>query len=67
MNPLDNPTPVRPEAQARRTPPPPPPLAVHPAPPAPAVARQPEVPLSTIEQMVRDAHSAGASDIHIRV
>ncbi|TAF03893.1 MAG: PilT/PilU family type 4a pilus ATPase [Oscillatoriales cyanobacterium] len=67
MNPLDNPTPVRPEAQARRTPPPPPPLAAPPAPPAAAVARQPEVPLSTIEQMVRDAHSAGASDIHIRV
>ncbi|XZO03951.1 MAG: type IV pilus twitching motility protein PilT [Microcoleus sp.] len=67
MNPLDNPTPVRPEAQARRTPPPPPPLAAPPAPPAAAVPRQPEVPLSTIEQMVRDAHSAGASDIHIRV
>ncbi|MEZ2304874.1 MAG: type IV pilus twitching motility protein PilT [Microcoleus sp.] len=67
MNPLDNPTPVRPEVQARRTPPPPPPLAAPPAPPAAAVPRQPEVPLSTIEQMVRDAHAAGASDIHIRV
>ena len=69
MNPLNNPTPVRPDAQARRSPPPPPPLAVTPAPPAPAPsAPQPqETPLSTIEQMVRDAHSAGASDIHIRV
>jgi twitching motility protein PilT len=69
MNPLNNPTPVRPDAQARRSPPPPPPLAVTPAPPAPAPsAPQPqETPLSTIEQMVRDAHSAGASDVHIRV
>lgn len=69
MNPLNNPTPVRPDAQARRSPPPPPPLAVTPPPPAPAPsAPQPqETPLSTIEQMVRDAHSAGASDIHIRV
>ncbi|MEG4455824.1 PilT/PilU family type 4a pilus ATPase [Microcoleus sp. N9_A1] len=75
MNPLNNPTPVQPEAQARRrTPPPPPPLAVTPAPPAPAPPapapaqqRPVETPVSTIEQMVRDAHSAGASDIHIRV
>ncbi|MGB8686263.1 MAG: PilT/PilU family type 4a pilus ATPase [Microcoleus sp.] len=69
MNPLNNPTPVRPDAQARRSPPPPPPLAITPPPPAPAPsAPQPqETPLSTIEQMVRDAHSAGASDIHIRV
>lgn len=76
MNPSNNPTPVRPEAQARRTPPPPPPLAVTPAPapappaasPAPPSAQRPqETPLSTIEQMVRDAHSAGASDIHVRV
>jgi twitching motility protein PilT len=75
MNPLDNSTPVRPDAQARRTPPPPPPLAGHhPAPPpapaaapAPAAQRQPEVPLNTIEQMVRDAHTVAASDIHIRV
>ncbi|MEP6489630.1 PilT/PilU family type 4a pilus ATPase [Microcoleus vaginatus GB2-A3] len=76
MNPLNNPTPLRPEAQARRTPPPPPPLAATPAPPpAPAPSSPPpaqqrssvEKPVSTIEQMVRDAHSAGASDIHIRV
>ncbi|MEG3897702.1 MULTISPECIES: PilT/PilU family type 4a pilus ATPase [unclassified Microcoleus] len=74
MNPLNNPTPVRPEAQARRTPPPPPPLAQTPAPSTPPPAQQQqrqqrpvETPLSTIEQMVRDAHSAGASDIHIRV
>ncbi|MEG4281637.1 PilT/PilU family type 4a pilus ATPase [Microcoleus sp. A006_D1] len=75
MNPLNNPTPVRPEAQARRTPPPPPPLGVTPAPPAPAPSAPPaakqqrpvETPSSTIEQMVRDAHSASASDIHIRV
>ncbi|MEO9126050.1 MAG: PilT/PilU family type 4a pilus ATPase, partial [Microcoleus sp.] len=78
MNPLNNPTPVKPEAQARRTPPPPPPLAATPAPPPPPPAppappaaqqqqRAVETPVSTIEQMVRDAHSAGASDIHIRV
>ncbi|MEG4008508.1 PilT/PilU family type 4a pilus ATPase [Microcoleus sp. Pol11C1] len=76
MNPLNNPTPLRPEAQARRTPPPPPPLAATPAPPpAPAPSAPPpaqqrssvETPISTIEQMVRDAHSASASDIHIRV
>ncbi|MEG4229455.1 PilT/PilU family type 4a pilus ATPase [Microcoleus sp. N9_B2] len=75
MNPLNNPTPLRPEAQARRTPPPPPPLAATPAPPPPAPSAPPaaqqqrpvETPISTIEQMVRDAHSAGASDIHIRV
>lgn len=75
MNPLNNPTPLRPEAQARRTPPPPPPLAATPAPPpAPAPSAPPaaqqrsvETPVSTIEQMVRDAHSASASDIHIRV
>jgi len=69
MNPLNNPTPVRPDAQARRSPPPPPPLAVTPAPPAPAPSapRPQETPLSTIEQMVRDAHSAGASDVHVRV
>ncbi|MEG4393339.1 PilT/PilU family type 4a pilus ATPase [Microcoleus sp. BROC3] len=75
MNPLNNPTPVQPEAQARRrTPPPPPPLAATPPPPAPAPAAPPaqqqrpvETPVSTIEQMVRDAHSASASDIHIRV
>ncbi|MEG4444723.1 PilT/PilU family type 4a pilus ATPase [Microcoleus sp. AT9_B5] len=74
MNPLNNPTPVKPEAQARRrTPPPPPPLVATPAPAAPAPAAPPvqqrsvETPVSTIEQMVRDAHSAGASDIHIRV
>ncbi len=75
MNPLNNPTPVRPDAQARRTPPPPPPLAVTPPPPAPAPSAPPaakqqrpvETPSSTIEQMVRDAHTAGASDIHIRV
>lgn len=69
MNPLNNPTPVRPDAQARRSPPPPPPLAITPPPPAPAPSAPPpqETPLSTIEQMVRDAHSAGASDIHIRV
>ncbi len=70
MNPLNNPTPVRPDAQARRTPPPPPPLAVAP-PPAPAPSAPPqrtvEAPVSTIEQMVRDAHTASASDIHIRV
>ncbi|MEG4248778.1 PilT/PilU family type 4a pilus ATPase [Microcoleus sp. Pol10D4] len=75
MNPLNNPTPLRPEAQARRTPPPPPPLAATPAPPPPAPSAPPaaqqqrsvETPVSTIEQMVRDAHSASASDIHIRV
>ena len=74
MNPLNNPTPVRPDAQARRTPPPPPPLAVTPPPPAPAPSAPPsaqqravETPVSTIEQMVRDAHTASASDIHIRV
>lgn len=74
MNPLNNPTPLQPEAQARRrTPPPPPPLAVTPAPPPPAPPAPPaqqrpvETPVSTIEQMVRDAHSASASDIHIRV
>ncbi|MEG4572685.1 PilT/PilU family type 4a pilus ATPase [Microcoleus sp. N3A4] len=76
MNPLNNPTPVQPEAQARRrTPPPPPPLAATPAPPAPAPAAPPaqqqqrpvETPVSTIEQMVREAHAASASDIHIRV
>lgn len=74
MNPLNNPTPLQPEAQARRrTPPPPPPLAVTPPPPAPAPPAPPaqqrpvETPVSTIEQMVRDAHSASASDIHIRV
>lgn len=75
MNPLNNPTPVRPDAQARRTPPPPPPLAVAPPPPAPAPSAPPaakqqravETPSSTIEQMVRDAHTASASDIHIRV
>ncbi|MEG4860340.1 PilT/PilU family type 4a pilus ATPase [Microcoleus sp. K1-B6] len=76
MNPLNNPTPVQPEAQARRrTPPPPPPLAATPAPPPPAPSVPPaaqqqrpvETPVSTIEQMVRDAHSASASDIHIRV
>ena len=73
MNPLNNPTPVRPDAQARRTPPPPPPLAVASPPPAPAPSAPPaqqrafETPVSTIEQMVRDAHTASASDIHIRV
>ncbi|MBD1830511.1 PilT/PilU family type 4a pilus ATPase [Microcoleus vaginatus GB1-A2] len=74
MNPLNNPTPLRPDAQARRSPPPPPPLAATPAPPAPAPSAPPparqrsvETPVSTIEQMVRDAHSASASDIHIRV
>ena len=82
MNPLNNPTPIRPDAQARRSPPPPPPLAAPvpppaaaapPAPPAPAQTPPPapqkpqETPQSTIEQMVRDAHSASASDIHIRV
>jgi len=75
MNPLNNPTPVRPEPQARRTPPPPPPLAVAtpapspaaPSPPPAATPRAVETPTSTIEQMVRDAHSASASDIHIRV
>lgn len=75
MNPLNNPTPLRPEAQSRRTPPPPPPLAAPPAPPpAPAPSAPPaaqqrsvETPVSTIEQMVRDAHAASASDIHIRV
>lgn len=69
MNPLNNPTPVRPDAQARRSPPPPPPLAITPPPPAaaPSAPQPQETPLSTIEQMVRDAHSAGASDIHIRV
>lgn len=78
MDPLNNPTPVRPDAQARRSPPPPPPLAAPapvapPAPPAPVPApppsahKPPETPHSTIEQMVRDAHSASASDIHIRV
>ncbi|MEG4809915.1 PilT/PilU family type 4a pilus ATPase [Microcoleus sp. F8-D3] len=77
MNPLNNPTPVKPEAQARRrTPPPPPPLVATPAPAAPAPAappaqqqqqQRPVEPVSTIEQMVRDAHSASASDIHIRV
>lgn len=75
MNPLNNPTPVQPEAQARRrTPPPPPPLVATPAPPpAPAPAAPPaqqrpvETPVSTIEQMVREAHAASASDIHIRV
>ncbi len=74
MNPLNNPTPLRPDAQARRSPPPPPPLAATPAPHAPAPSAPPpaqhrpvETPLSTIEQMVRDAHSASASDIHIRV
>ncbi|MEG4029837.1 MULTISPECIES: PilT/PilU family type 4a pilus ATPase [unclassified Microcoleus] len=76
MNPLNNPTPVQPEAQARRrTPPPPPPLAATPAPPPPAPSAPPaaqqqrpvETPVSTIEQMVRDAHSVSASDIHIRV
>lgn len=75
MNPLNNPTPVRPDAQARRTPPPPPPLAVTPPPappapappPAPAAGRPQETPQSTIEQMVREAHAASASDIHIRV
>lgn len=76
MNPLNNPTPLQPEAQGRRrTPPPPPPLAATPAPPPPAPSAPPaaqqqrpvETPVSTIEQMVRDAHSASASDIHIRV
>jgi twitching motility protein PilT len=76
MDPLNNPTPVRPDAQARRSPPPPPPLAAPapaapPAPPAPVppptAHKPPETPHSTIEQMVRDAHSASASDIHIRV
>ncbi|WP_293336386.1 type IV pilus twitching motility protein PilT [Microcoleus sp. CAWBG58] len=86
MNPLNNPTPVKPDPQARRTPPPPPPLAATPAPPPPPPApaahppaqqqqqqqqhhhqRAVETPISTIEQMVRDAHSASASDIHIRV
>jgi twitching motility protein PilT len=74
MNPLNNPTPVKPDAQARRTPPPPPPLAATPVPPppappppAPAPQRSQETPVATIEQMVRDAHSASASDIHIRV
>jgi twitching motility protein PilT len=76
MNPLNNPTPVRPDPQARRSPPPPPPLATPSpaAPPAlpvaappPAAQRTPETPQSTIEQMVRDAHTAAASDIHIRV
>ncbi|MBE9119668.1 PilT/PilU family type 4a pilus ATPase [Tychonema sp. LEGE 07199] len=70
MNPLNNPTPVRPEPQARRTPPPPPPLAIAtpaPSPPPAAPPRAVETPTSTIEQMVRDAHSASASDIHIRV
>lgn len=80
MNPLNNPTPVRPDPQARRTPPPPPPLAATPAPPPPpAPAAHPpaqqqqhqqravETPVSTIEKMVRDAHTASASDIHIRV
>ncbi|MEG3954967.1 PilT/PilU family type 4a pilus ATPase [Microcoleus sp. herbarium2] len=74
MNPLNNPTPLRPDAQARRSPPPPPPLAATPAPhppapsaPPPAQHRPVETPASTIEQMVRDAHVASASDIHIRV
>ncbi|MEG4865567.1 MULTISPECIES: type IV pilus twitching motility protein PilT [unclassified Microcoleus] len=75
MNPSNNPTPLRPEPQARRTPPPPPPLAIatpapSPAAPSPPSAPPPravETPTSTIEQMVRDAHSASASDIHIRV
>ncbi|PSB39586.1 type IV pili twitching motility protein PilT, partial [filamentous cyanobacterium Phorm 46] len=41
-----------------------------PAPSAPPAAKQQrpfETPVSTIEQMVRDAHTASASDIHIRV
>ncbi|MEG3937097.1 PilT/PilU family type 4a pilus ATPase [Microcoleus sp. S36b_A3] len=70
MNPSNNRTPVRPEPQARRTPPPPPPLAIAtpaPSPPPAAPPRAVETPTSTIEQMVRDAHSASASDIHIRV
>ncbi len=79
MNPLNNPTPVKPDPQARRTPPPPPPLAATPAPPPPPAPAAPppaqqhqhqravETPVSTIEQMVRDAHTASASDIHIRV
>ena len=74
MNPSNNPTPVRPDAQARRTPPPPPPLGVTPAHPAPPPSAPPsaqqrpvETPVTTIEQMVRDAHTASASDIHIRV
>ena len=72
MHPSNNPTPVRPDAQARRSPPPPPPLAA-PAPAAPAPAPPPsaqrpqETPASTIEQMVRDANAASASDIHVRV
>jgi len=41
--------------------------AVPPPPPAPAAAPMRAKPSSTIEQMVRDAHSRQASDIHIRV
>ncbi len=41
MNPSNNPTPLRPDAQARRSPPPPPPLAATPAPHAPAPSAPP--------------------------
>lgn len=40
---------------------------VPPPPPAPTPAQVRSKPASTIEQMVRDAHSRQASDIHIRV
>jgi twitching motility protein PilT len=64
MNPLNNATPVRGEVQARRSPlPPPPPLPSA----TPTPRQQEDLPNTSIEMMVKAAHSNKASDIHIRV
>ncbi|MGI0492188.1 type IV pilus twitching motility protein PilT [Alkalinema pantanalense CENA528] len=65
------PVPPPPRAQAEPVAPPPPPLQPmtprsRPAPPMPEPAKA-SATSDTIEQMVRDAHSKNASDIHIRV
>ncbi|MBD2327199.1 type IV pilus twitching motility protein PilT [Alkalinema sp. FACHB-956] len=67
------PIPPPPRAQAEPVAPPPPPVnpmapRTRPAPPMPDPATvKASATVDTIEQMVRDAHSKNASDIHIRV
>lgn len=63
MNSLNNSVSVRPPAAARKSPPPPPPP---PATPATASVRREEFNTS-VEQLVKAAFAAKASDIHIRV
>ncbi|MGE5658221.1 MAG: type IV pilus twitching motility protein PilT [Actinomycetota bacterium] len=64
MNQINQASPVRPEAQSRKAPPPPPPPSVVPATPARPAE---DLPDTTIKQMVKDAYTSKASDIHIRV